>query len=101
MRNDIKHIRRSESQIRALLKKKEQNNMTVKKFCETYQIHKATFYNWRNKYNTKSEMRERFIPVEFSDITSEARLFAEIELPQRKIVRLFNKVEPLFIKMLL
>jgi hypothetical protein len=101
MANVIKHIRRSESQIRALLNKKEQNNLTVKKFCETYQIHKATFYNWRNKYNTKSEMRESFIPVEFNDIASEARLFAEIELPQKRIVRLFDKVESSFIKALL
>jgi hypothetical protein len=101
MENALKHNRRSESQIRALLKKKEQNKMTVKKFCGTYQIHKATFYNWRNKYNTKSATRERFIPVEFKDIALESRLFVEIELPQKRIVRLFDKVDSSFIKALL
>ena len=48
-------VQRSESEIRALLKEQEEGNVTVKEFCEIYGIHAATLYNWRKKYNLKTE----------------------------------------------
>src|SRR5687767_7382867 len=88
------HVRKSESEIRALLRKKAKSKISVQEFCKIHQIHKATFYNWRHKYGPESEKQQKFIPVQISDIASEATLFAEIELPGKVMVRFFEKVDP-------
>ena len=99
----IKGSRRSESQIGALLKKQEQSNLTVIQFCKNHKIHKATFYNWRNKYRPQIEKHGEFIPVQFNDMdhASESSLFAEIELSASVKVKLFHKVDSFYIKALL
>lgn len=101
MKNSVKQIRRSESQIRALLKEREKSNISAKEFCEIHEIHRATFYNWLNKYRPKIEKPEEFIAVQLNDIVSEASLFAEIVFSGKVTVRLFQKVDASYFKALL
>ncbi len=96
-----RRVRKSESQIKALLKEKEANNITVKEFCERYEISEATFYNRRNKWTPEMKKRSAFIPVRVSDVVSEASVFAEIEFSGEVMVRLFEKVDPSYFKALL
>ena len=101
MKHLSRQVRRSEVQIKSLLRKKEQNNLSVMEFCKIHRIHKATFYNWVNKYSPAKEKQERFIPVQFSGVSSEPALFAEIERSGRSTVRLFREVPSSYIKSLL
>jgi transposase-like protein len=94
-------VQRSESEIKAILKEQEASNVTVKEFCEIYDIHEATFYNWRNKYGPKVEKAGEFIEMEIGEITAEPSLFAEIELPGKIVLRLFQKVDPSYFKALI
>ena len=102
MKNFIKHTRRTEVQIRALLNlQAENNNLTVTEFCRMNKIHKANFYNWRNKYGVDMAKPAQFIPVDLSDVAADATLFAEIELSSKVKVRLFQKVDSAYFKALL
>ena len=96
-------VRRSASEIRALLKEKEQSNVSVKEFCEIYDIHEATFYNWKKRYDTKAEHSSvgGFIPMQISEPVTDISLFAEIELPGKMTIRIFRKVDPCYFKALL
>ena len=100
MEHSIRVGRRTETQINALLKKQEEGKLTVQQFCKIYKIHRATFYNWRNKYRQQVEKHEEFIPARFNDVDGDASLFAEIELSSIK-VKLFHKVDSSYIKALL
>jgi len=93
--------RRSEAEIRSILKEHESSNVSVKEICETYEIHEATFYNWRKKYGPKAEKAGGFIEMELGGSAAESSLFAEIELPGKGVIRLFQKVEPSYVKALL
>lgn len=101
MKQPLRQTRRSVTQIKALLIKKEQNNLTVKEFCKINKIHKATLYNWYKKYTPAKEMEEKFIPVRLSGISSEPALFAVIERSGKSTVRLFREVTSSYIKSLL
>lgn len=102
MKHFAKHIRRTEAQIRALLRLQEDNhNITITDFCKIHKIHKANFYNWRNKYASKNENPAQFIPVHFNHEDSQPTLFAEIELSSKVTVRLFQRVDPAYFKVLL
>ena len=94
-------FRRSESEIRVILKEQESSNVSVKELCEIYDIHEATYYNWRNRYGTKVEKTGKFIEMEIGEIAREPSLFAEIELPGKFVIRLFQKVDPSYFKALL
>lgn len=95
-------VQRREPEIRALLKEQEQSDVTVKEFCEMYQIHEATFYNWRKKYNPKPEKPGEFIALQLSEAAgSDTSLFAEIELPGKAMIRLYRAVDPSYFKALL
>jgi transposase-like protein len=94
-------VQRSESEIRALLKEQEESNVTVKEFCEIYGIHEATLYNWRKRYNPKIGKPEEFIALQISETGRSSSLFAEIELPGKAMIRLFQKVDPSYFKALL
>ncbi len=95
-------MRRSEKQIRALLKLQEKNSSSVIAFCKAHNIHKVTFYNWRNKFGFKVDKKQEFVPVHFSDPVGEATtLFAEIEFTSKVTIRLFQKVEASYFKTLL
>jgi len=95
------HKRRSESEIRTLLKKRVESNVTVKEFCKIYDIHKATFYNWRNIYNPITEKIAEFIPLQIKKPVAVTSVFAEIELAGQIMIRLYQQVDPSYFKALL
>ncbi len=103
MENSAKtsRVQRSEAEIRSILKEHESSDISVKEFCKIYEIHEATFYNWRNKYGPKSEKTGGFIEMELSGGAAEPSPFVEIELPGKGIIRLFQKVDPSYVKALL
>ncbi len=102
MKNSIKHTRRTESQIREVLSLQAQNtNLSVTEFCRINKIHKANFYNWRNKYQADNVKPGQFIPVHLDDSVEESKLFAELELGSKVKVRLFQKVDATYFKALL
>ena len=102
MKNLNKNVRRSESQILKLLSLQAQNaNLTVTEFCRLNKIHKANFYNWRNKYGSDLVKPGHFIPVHMDDSASEPTLFAELELGPNIKIRLFQKVEAAYFKTLM
>jgi len=101
MKHCVKRIRRSENQIRSLLDLREEKNISVVAFCKAHKIHKATFYNWRNKYGLEIKQPQEFIRVQLSDNLTEAVVpFAEIEFTSKVIVRLFQKVDASYFKSL-
>lgn len=100
MKNQAKQIRRTESQIRSLLDLHSKNNGTVAAFCNVHKIHKATFYNWRNKYDVQIEKPAAFIPVQFEQPSLSAGLFAEIEIASNITVRLYQRVDASWFKAL-
>lgn len=101
MKQSIKQIRRTEKQIRSLLHLGQKYHGTVTEFCQVHKIHKATFYNWRNKYSGPPYKEQAFVPLQISNHLQEASLFAEIELTSKVTVRLFHKVDACWFKALL
>ena len=102
MKNLNKNVRRSESQILKLLRLQAQNaNLTVTEFCRVNKIHKANFYNWRNKYGADIVKPGHFIPVHLDDPGSETTLFAELELGTKIKIRLYQKVDAAYFKTLM
>ncbi|MDQ6728270.1 MAG: transposase [Actinomycetota bacterium] len=99
MKHSTKLRRRSEAQIQALLSLQEKQGIKVTAFCKAQKIHKATFYNWRNKYGGGIKNGQGFIPVHFAEpATPAAALFAEIELPSKVCIRLFERVDATYFK---
>jgi hypothetical protein len=101
MKHPSKLIRRSEKQIRSLLSLQEKSDIPITAFCKTHKIHKATYYNWRNKYGAQIENTTKFIPVQLGQSGSESALFGEIEFPSKVIIRLYQKVDAPWFKTLL
>ena len=101
MKNSVKLNRRSEKQIRALLSIQDKSDTPVVAFCKAHKIHKATYYNWRNKYGAEIEIAANFIPVQFSQDDPVPALFGEIEFPSRVIVKLYQPVDASWFKTLL
>lgn len=102
MKHPTKFIRRTEIQIRELLRLREKQDIPVTAFCRVHKIHKATFYNWRNKYSAKPARHQEFVPVQFdAAVAGTATLFAEIEFPSKVSIRLFNKVDASYFTSLL
>ena len=101
MKDSAKFIRRSEKQIRALLSIQDKSDISVTAFCKVHQIHKATYYNWRNKYGPQIETAAKFIAVQLGQGRSEPALFGEIEFPSKVIVKLYQQVDASWFKSLL
>lgn len=101
MKHPLKPIRRSEKEIRALLAIQEKNDIPIIEFCKAHKIHRATYYNWRNKYSTQTENDAKFVPVQLSQSGSEPVLFGEIEFASKVIVRLYQQVDSSWLKSLL
>ena len=101
MKNSPRQHRRTEAQIRLLLNQYNKRPINVTEFCKAHNIHKATFYNWRNKFGVGAEKPVEFIPVQLNHVESEPGLFVEIELNSKAIVRLYQKVEVSYLKALL
>jgi transposase-like protein len=101
MNHSLKYRRFSEKQIRAILSIQEKDNLAVTAFCKSHNIHKATYYNWRSKYGMQSKTTAQFIPVRLEQSQSVPALFGEIELPTKVIVRLYQRVDAVWVKSLL
>jgi transposase-like protein len=95
-------LRRSEKQIRSLLLLGQNYPGTIARFCKTHNIHKGSFYYWRNKYGTPAtDAAPAFVPLQISNHPQGISLFAEIELSPAVTVRLFQEVEASWFKTLL
>jgi hypothetical protein len=101
MKKPAKQIRMTESQIRALLNLYSEKKGTVIEFCKEHKIHKATFYNWRNKYDVQNEKPASFIPVQFNEPSLASGLFAEMEIASNITIRLYQRVDASWFKTLL
>lgn len=101
MRSSSKPLRRSEKQIRSLLSIQKKSNLPITVFCKSHQIHKSTFYYWRNRYGGQSEATAQFIPVKLEQPSSEPVLFGEIEFASKATIRLYQQVDASWIKSLL
>ena len=101
MKHPVKYLRRSEEQIRALLNIQERSDLPITAFCKTHKIHKATYYNWRNRYGMQREATASFIPVQLRQTELVPALFGEIEFASKAIVRLYQQVDASWIKSLL
>ena len=97
----VKYQRRSEKQIRALLRIQEKTGFPITVFCKTHKIHKSTYYTWRNKYGLQSQTTAQFIPVQLRQTQSAPVLFGEIEFGSKAVVRLYHQVDASWIKSLL
>jgi hypothetical protein len=94
----VSRTHRTESEIKEILKDYEENDLSVKDFCELYSISEQTLYNWRSKYHSKSaEETTGFIAMELGTASSPG-LFAELEVPGKMILRLYQAVTPDFLK---
>jgi len=101
MKHSKRQKRRSEAEIREILSLQEKQDITVTAFCKAHKIHKATFYNWRDKYGVTAAGPEGFVPLQFAESVAElSALFAEIELPSKVMVRIFQKVDAAYFKSL-
>lgn len=102
MNSSKKFTRKSETSIRELLSLQEKYEGSVTSFCIEHKIHKATFYNWRERYRKKPLAPQTFLPVHIKEPAREAgHVFAEIELASNILVRLFEKVDATYFKSLL
>jgi hypothetical protein len=98
MKQSLKH-RRSEKQIRLLLEQQQTQNISVIAFCKAHNIHKATFYNWRNKFGLAVE-QPQFVPVQFAEAfaTTATTAFAEIVFSSNIVVKIFQQVDASWFK---
>ena len=90
MKQSSKQVRRSEKQIRVLLKHQQEQNISVTAFCKSHNIHKATFYNWRNKYGLADG--PQFVPIQFSEPLA-TMPFAEIAFNSNIVVKIYQQVD--------
>jgi hypothetical protein len=102
MKHSKKHKRKTQTEIHALLNLQEKQDTTVAAFCTAHKIKIATFYKWRERYHSKPTGQEAFVPVQLADpVTKVSILFAEIDLPSKVSIRLFQKVDVVYFKSLL
>ena len=107
MQQKTKRLRYSEEKIRSLLRLYEAKAPAVADFCESHNISRATFYNWQKKYTllpAKRRVKETppdFIPVSFDDQSSDPSLFAEIKLSSEITVKIYQRVEASYFKVLI
>jgi hypothetical protein len=74
-------VQRSKEEIISILEECKKSKLNIKEFVKTKGIHEATYYNWRNKYGSKTR-KERTgfatIKINPSAATHAATLFAEV-----------------------
>jgi len=98
MNDTPRQKRYSTNEILDILRLQETSITTVAEFCKTHKIHKATFYNWRNRFPVENEKQEQFVPLHFSEQPFQEKLFAEIEFSSNVRVKLFQQVEASYFK---
>ncbi len=74
-------VQRSKEEIISILEECRKSELNVKEFVKTKGIHEATYYNWRNKYGSKTR-KERTcfarIKINPSPASHADTLFAEV-----------------------
>ena len=79
----------------------ERNEISIPDFCEMYGISNSTFYEWQKKYkmreNTGSNMQPIILTDELLQMTERLPI-AELELPDGRLFRIFQQVDPAFLK---
>jgi hypothetical protein len=95
--------RKTEQEIIQLMEEFERTDaLTVKEFCEAYEISYATFYNWQKVYNRSKSQNEEEVSgfvslgVMASPEQIETSLFAEV-----KGIRFYKEVSASFLKELI
>jgi hypothetical protein len=74
-------VQRSKEEIISILEECRKSGLNVKEFVKTKGIHEATYYNWRNKYSSKTQKeRSGFARIKLnpSPVMPPATLFAEV-----------------------
>jgi len=66
-------VRRSEEEILKYLNEQEQSGLTVKEYCDMYEIVEQTFYGWVKRYRSK-------VAEHVKDLASAPGGFASIEV---------------------
>jgi transposase-like protein len=98
-------VRRSEEEILKYLNEQEQSGLTVKEYCDMYDIVEQTFYGWVKRYRSKAAEDVKDLassPVGFASIEvvptlvhDRPQLFAEIGN-----IRLYREVSAEYLKIL-
>jgi hypothetical protein len=92
-------VRRSEEEILKHLGDQEQSGLSVKEYCEMFELVEPTFYSWMKKYRSKPEEEVKgFAMVEVvpAVILGRPQLFAEVGS-----IRLYKEVSAEYLKSLL
>jgi len=92
-------VQRSKEEIISILEECRKSKLNVKEFVKTKGIHEATYYNWRNKYGSKTRKeRSGFarIKINPSPATHAETLFAEV-----RGIKIYQLVSASFLKELL
>jgi transposase-like protein len=99
-------VRRSEEEILKLLNEQEQSGLSVKEYCEMFDIVEQTFYGWAKRYRSKgvedakdqAAVSGGFASIEVVPtlVHDKPQLFAEIGN-----IRLYKEVPAEYLKTLL
>ena len=92
-------IQRSKEEIISILEECRKSKLNVKEFVKTKGIHEATYYNWRNKYGSKTRKeRSGFARIKINPFpaTHAETLFAEV-----RGIKIYQQVSASFLKELI
>ena len=99
-------VRRSEEEIQKYLTEQEQSGLTVKEYCDMYDIVEQTFYGWLKRYRSK-------VAEDVKDLAAGPGGFASIEVVPTLVhdrpqlfaeignIRLYKEVPAEYLKALL
>lgn len=97
----LRQGRRDAEQIRYLLEKKGDENISMKDFCRMHGISAATYYNWQKRTVINSEkITTRLVSGVIEYESADDMPFIEIEKPGGVIIRVFRQMPAEFIKSL-
>ena len=90
-------VRRSEEEIQKHLNEQEWSGLTVKEYCEMYDIVEQTFYSWVKRHRCKPEEQPGFAQIEVTGtFDNRPTLFAEVGN-----IKLYKEVPAEYLKTLL
>jgi transposase-like protein len=99
----------TEQEILNLLEEYKRCDTTAIDFCRKHDIVEGTFYFWKKKYQSKTELADKatgFVPLTISapaqrENYEESVLFAEVIMENGKSIRLFRQVPGKYLKELI
>ena len=87
-----RRVRRSAEEIIHLLTEFEKANVSVKEFCATHNISRASFHKWQSRYKSKEPIAG-FVPLQIASLIAPAVLFAEV-----KGIKIYQPVTAAYLK---